>query len=152
MSPVLAEETVPVRQQAMEEGDPHAGGLRILVADDNHDAATTLSILLELDGHRTRVVHNGLDALLEATRQRYDAVLLDLGMPIMDGFQAAAALGRLQPAPVLIACSAWDDAGTRRRAFDRGFAMHLRKPVELDLLRRALSRVWAAARRRSGSG
>jgi CheY-like chemotaxis protein len=128
-----------------------ASGLRILVADDNHDAATMLSILLELDGHRTRVVHNGLDALREATRERYDAVLLDLGMPIMDGFQAAAALAGLRPAPVLIACSAWDDAGTRRRTFDRGFAAHLAKPVPLETLRAALGGVRAVAARRSSS-
>lgn len=95
-------------------------------------------MLLELEGHRTGTVHSGLEAVLAATRVRYDAVLLDLGMPVMDGFQAAAVLGQLWPAPALIACSAWDDAETRRRTADLGFSMHLRKPVCFRVLKAAL--------------
>ena len=95
-------------------------------------------MLLELEGHRTGTVHNGLEAVREAARVRYDAVLLDLGMPVMDGFQAAAVLGRLWPAPALIACSAWDDAETRRRTAELGFSMHLRKPVCFQVLKAAL--------------
>jgi CheY-like chemotaxis protein len=121
-----------------EENDQHRRGLRILVVDDNHDAATSMSMLLELEGHRTGTVHNGLEAVREATRVRYDAVLLDLGMPVMDGFQAAAVLGQLWPAPALIACSAWDDAATRRRTADLGFFMHLCKPVCFQVLKAAL--------------
>jgi CheY-like chemotaxis protein len=68
-------------------------------------------------------------------------VLLDLGMPIMDGFQAAVALGQLRPAPLLIACSAWDDVETRRRTSALGFSAHLTKPVPFDLLKAALERV-----------
>lgn len=74
-------------------------GLRILVVDDSHDAARSMAMLLELEGHRTGTAHNGLEAVREATRVRYDAVLLDLGMPVMDGFQAAAVLAQLWPAP-----------------------------------------------------
>lgn len=113
-------------------------GLRILVVDDSHDAARSMAMLLELEGHRTGTAHNGLEAVREATRVRYDAVLLDLGMPVMDGFQAAAVLGQLWPAPALIACSAWDDAETRRRTTDLGFSMHLRKPVPFPVLKAAL--------------
>lgn len=90
--------------------EPHHRRLLILVVDDNHDGAVMLSTLLELKGHQTNTVHNGLDAVRAATLAHYDAVLLDLGMPIMDGFEAAAALGQLRPAPVLIACSAWETA------------------------------------------
>ncbi|NPC54905.1 response regulator [Caenimonas soli] len=118
--------------------DQHQRGLRILVVDDNHDAASMMSALLELEGHRTSTAHNGLEAVREATRVRYDAVLLDLGMPVMDGFEAAAVLGQLWPAPALIACSAWDDAETCRRTADLGFAMHLRKPVPFEVLKAAL--------------
>lgn len=109
-----------------------------ILVDDNHDAARSMSMLLELEGHRTGTVHNGLEAVREATRVRYDAVLFDLSMPIMDGFQAAAVLGQLWPAPALIACSAWDDAETRRRTADLGFSMHLRKPVCFQVLKAAL--------------
>jgi len=119
--------------------EPHQKRLRILVVDDNHDGAMMLSTLLELNGYETNTAHNGLDAVRAAARVHYDAVLLDLGMPIMDGFEAAAVLGQLRPAPVLIACSAWDDAQTCRRTADLGFSAHLRKPVPLEALEAALS-------------
>lgn len=119
--------------------EPHHKRLRILIVDDNHDGAMMLSTLLELEGHQTGTAHNGLDAVRAAARAHYDAVLLDLDMPIMDGFEAAAVLGQLRPAPVLIACSAWDDAQTRRRTTDMGFAAHLCKPVPLKALEAALS-------------
>jgi CheY-like chemotaxis protein len=118
--------------------DQHQPGLRILVVDDNHDGASSMSMLLELEGHRTGTAHNGLEAVREATRARYDAVLLDLSMPVMDGFEAAAVLRQLWPAPALIACSAWDDAETRRRTADLGFSTHLRKPVSVQVLKAAL--------------
>jgi len=127
-------------------------GLRILVVDDNHDAAIMLSALLELVGHRTSTAHNGLDAVEAATRVRYDAVLLDLGMPIMDGFQAAAVLGQLRPAPLLIACSAWYDAETRRRTANLGFSAHLCKPVPLEALEAALRQVRPAVPNETNSG
>ena len=122
----------------MHEEGPDQRGLRILIVHDNHDAANTLSMLLQLKGYKTDTAHNGLDAVRVATRVRYDAVLLDLGMPVMDGFQAAAVLGQLRPAPLLIACSAWDDAECRRRTADLGFIAHLTKPVPLHLLEAAL--------------
>ena len=118
--------------------DSHHRSLRILVVDDNFDTAATLSALLEFSGHRTALAHNGLDAVSAATRMRYDAVVLDLGMPIMDGFQAAAALRQLNPPPILIACSAWDDTETRKRTAALGFAAHLRKPFPLAALENAL--------------
>jgi CheY-like chemotaxis protein len=120
--------------------DPHHRSLRILVVDDNPDTAATLSALLEFSGHRTALAYNGLDAVSAATRMRYDAVVLDLGMPIMDGFEAAAALRQLNPAPILVACSAWDDAETRKRTTELGFVAHLRKPFPLAALEDALRR------------
>jgi len=122
----------------MHEEDRRQKGLRILIVDDNYDAAAMLSTLLKLKGHQTGTAHNGLDAVRAATKVRYDAVLLDLGMPIMDGFQAAALLRQLQPAPILIACTAWGDAEIRRRTADLGFSAHLTKPVALDALEAAL--------------
>lgn len=82
--------------------EPRKRRLRILVVDDNHDGAMMLSNLLELNGYQTNTAHNGLDAVRAAGSAHYDAVLLDLGMPIMDGFEAAAVLGQLRPAPVLL--------------------------------------------------
>lgn len=125
----------------MHDDDQRQRGLRILVVDDNEDAASTMSTLLEFEGHRTSTAPNGLEAVRKATQVRYDAVLLDLNMPVMDGFQAAAALSQLRPAPALIACSALDDAETRRRTADLGFSKHLRKPVPFQVLKAALREV-----------
>jgi CheY-like chemotaxis protein len=122
----------------MHDDDQRQRSLRILVVDDNEDAANSMSTLLEFDGHRTSTAHNGMEALGKVRRVRYDAVLLDLNMPFMDGYQAAAALIKLCPAPALIACSALDDAETRRRTADLGFSKHLRKPVPLQELRAVL--------------
>jgi CheY-like chemotaxis protein len=99
----------------MHEYDPEHSSLRIFVVDDNYDVAATTSMLLELVGHRTGTAHNGRDAITAVTRDRHDVVLLDLQMPIKDGFTAAGVLGQLRPAPKLIAQSACDDAEARRR-------------------------------------
>jgi len=122
----------------MHEHGPGKMHLRILVVDDNHDAAISLSMLLQLEGYQTGTAHDGLAAVREATRVRYDAVLLDLGLPVMNGFEAAAALRQLQPTPVLIACTAWGDAETRKRTADSGFSAHLIKPVPLGVLKAVL--------------
>ena len=90
----------------MHDDHPPQGRVLVLVVDDNEDAATTLSLLLELVGHRTGTAYNGQDAVTAAAENRYDAVLLDLNMPVMDGFEAARVLGQLRPAPKLIVCSA----------------------------------------------
>lgn len=137
-----------------EEDDPDPGQLRVLVVDDNRDAAVTLSALLELKGYQTGTAHDGHEAVRAAIRFRYDAVVLDLGMPIMDGFEAAAALGQLRPAPILIAHSAWDDAETRRRTAELGFSAHLTKPVRLEVLEAALAlaRQTKSGRRRRHGG
>ena len=118
--------------------EPRRRHLRILVVDNNEDSAWSLSALLAINGHQTNTAHNGLEAVRAAASAHYDAVVLDLGMPIMDGFEAAAVLGQLRPAPVLIAYSAWDDEQTRRRTADLGFAAHLSKPVPLKGLEAAL--------------
>lgn len=122
----------------MHEHGPGQSDLRILVVDDNHDAAMSMSMLLQLEGYQTGTAHDGLAAIVEATRVHYHAVLLDLGLPVMDGFQAAEALRQLQPAPVLIACTAWGDAETRKRTADSGFYAHLVKPVPLAVLKATL--------------
>jgi CheY-like chemotaxis protein len=124
--------------------------LRILVVDDNSDAAETLAVLLEIMGHQATTAGDGLEAVQMATREPYDVVLLDLGMPIMDGFQAAVFLRQLEPAPLLIACSAWCDADSRRRTTELGFSAHLPKPARLQVLEAALEPAYC--RLETGSG
>jgi CheY-like chemotaxis protein len=133
------------KESTVHEDNFEQSGLRILVVDDNRDAATLLSLALELTGHRTGTAHNGRDAVDAATRHRYDAVLLDLHMPVMGGLEAASLLQQLRPAPKLIAYSAWDDAEARRHTSAAGFSAHLGKPCELRVVEATLERLCAPA-------
>jgi signal transduction histidine kinase len=113
---------------------------RILVVDDNRDAAETLGMLLELSGAHTRVVHDG-QAALEAFRSyRPAVVLLDLGLPGMDGYEIARRL-RDEPGGVhakLIALTGWGQEEDRRRSRAAGIDHHLVKPVDMRALEAAL--------------
>jgi len=106
--------------------------LSVLVVDDNPDAAESLALLLRAAGHETRVAWNGLDALDAARESRPDVVLLDLGMPCMNGYETAH---RFREDPVtrsvvLVAVTGWGSEEDRRRTRAAGFARHLVKPVD----------------------
>jgi len=108
--------------------------LSVLVVDDNPDAAESLALLLRAAGHETRVAWNGLDALEAARESRPDVVLLDLGMPCMNGYETAH---RFREDPVtrsvvLVAVTGWGSEEDRRRTRAAGFARHLVKPVDPD--------------------
>jgi PAS domain S-box-containing protein len=114
--------------------------LRVLVADDNRDAADSLALLLSLDGHTVRIARDGREALLLAESQRPEVALLDIGMPGLDGYELARRL-RADPRHAgvrLIALTGWGQDEDRRRALDAGFDHHLTKPVDLDDLARLL--------------
>lgn len=113
---------------------------RILVVDDNVDAAQTLCELLRLQGHEARAVHDGPAALQLNTQWRPDVALLDIGMPQMDGYELAARLRAQAPAtgplPWLVAVTGWGQQSDRQRSAAAGFDDHLVKPVDpLALLR-----------------
>jgi PAS domain S-box-containing protein len=128
------------------EPEPHAphsaGRLKILVVDDNVDAATSLAMLLELEGHVTSVAHSGLGALTAVNDFRPDAVFLDIGLPDISGYEVAR---RLRAAPAaertarLIALTGWGSEEDRRQALAAGFDSHLIKPVDPMELGAALS-------------
>jgi CheY-like chemotaxis protein len=116
-------------------------GRRILVADDNQDAADSLAMILEMDGHDVRVAHDGRAALSVAQTFRPDIVLLDIGMPRLNGYEVAQAL-RQEPwgADIrLIALTGWGQESDRQRAAEAGFDCHLTKPVDPDALETMLS-------------
>jgi CheY-like chemotaxis protein len=116
-------------------------GRRVLIADDNQDAADSLAMLLEMGGHDVRVVNDGRSALSVAHSFRPDAVLLDIGMPQLNGYDVARAL-RKQPwgnGLTLIALTGWGQDGDRQQAVDAGFDHHLTKPVHPDALDMLLS-------------
>jgi PAS domain S-box-containing protein len=113
---------------------------KILIADDNEDAAVSLGILLEQMGHTTRVVHDGVAAVEAAEVMRPDVVILDIGMPKLDGYAVARKIGEQSWSgdTVLIALTGWGQEADRRHARDAGFHHHLVKPVEPERLREIL--------------
>jgi PAS domain S-box-containing protein len=115
----------------------------ILVVDDNRDAADSLAMLLRCQGHQVQVAHDGPAALEAVKVKRPEIVLLDIGMPGMDGYDVARAF---RNAPeyrnlTLIAVTGWGQEEDRRKAQESGFDYHLTKPVNLEALQLALSRV-----------
>jgi CheY-like chemotaxis protein/two-component sensor histidine kinase len=120
--------------------DAALAGQRILVVDDNHDAADTLALLLESDGAEVRVAYDGRAALAAAEAFLPSSVLLDIGMPGMDGWEVARRLrqderfGGLR----IIALTGWGQDSDRRQTRNRGFSHHLTKPVSLEDLHQLL--------------
>ncbi len=114
---------------------------RILIVDDNVDAAVSLRLLLLSLGHVTTVAHDGVEALRIAAEFRPDVVLLDIGMPGLDGYEVARRLRRLRPdAPTeIIAVTGWGQPADREKSRDAGFDMHLVKPVDQSELAQILS-------------
>lgn len=109
---------------------------RILVADDNRDAASSLATVLALDGHDVRTADDGMQALAEAESFRPQIVLLDIGMPKRNGYDVARAI-RAAPwgaSMVLVAVTGWGQSDDKRRAMDAGFDRHFTKPIDLDVL------------------
>ncbi|HET7131703.1 MAG TPA: CHASE3 domain-containing protein [Gammaproteobacteria bacterium] len=107
-------------------------GLRIVVADDNRDAATSLAALLELESHRVEVVHDGPHALYALERSRPDVGLLDVGMPELNGYEVARR-ARAEPwgnGLTLVAITGWGQQEDRDRALDAGFDQHWVKPID----------------------
>jgi CheY-like chemotaxis protein len=114
-------------------GDPlplPQAGRRILVVDDNVDAAEMLAILLRRRGHLVEVAYDGPSALDVFDRFRPDAALLDIGLPVMDGYELAErVLRRAERAILLVAVTGYGQDTDRERSRAAGFAHHLVKPV-----------------------
>jgi CheY-like chemotaxis protein len=113
---------------------------RILVIDDNSEAADISAELLELHGYQTTVAYSGLTGLEAARTFQPHAILLDLGMPGMDGYQVASALRAVPDFDdvALVAFTAWGDIVTRQRVIDTGFDEHIIKPANLERILSAL--------------
>lgn len=113
---------------------------RILVIDDNAEAADISAELLELHGYQTGVAYAGLPGLEKARTFEPHAILLDLGMPGMDGYQVAQALRAIPDFDqvALVAFTAWGDVVTRQRVIDTGFDEHIIKPANLERILGAL--------------
>lgn len=115
---------------------------RVLVVDDNVDAADTLKMLLELEGHDVHAAYGAVEALEMARRLLPEVVFLDIGLPEMDGYEVArriraASAGR---ALQLIALTGYGQSNDKKRSMAAGFDVHLVKPVTLETLAEAVGR------------
>lgn len=116
---------------------------RVLVVDDNLDAAETLRMALEWEGHSVQTVHNGLDVASAASEFRPDVVLCDIGLPGIDGYEVARRL-RADPAyarTLLIALTGYASESDREATREAGFDVHLAKPLDFERLNQALRQV-----------
>jgi signal transduction histidine kinase len=116
---------------------------RILIVDDNRDAADTLAILLRFDQHEIHCVYDGEAALLSAKNFRPDVVLLDIGLPKLNGYEVARRIRSemRNNRPVLVAMTGWGGKEDRQRSHDAGCDFHLVKPVERSSLLKLLSHI-----------
>ncbi|PUA29873.1 MAG: hypothetical protein B0W54_04825 [Cellvibrio sp. 79] len=115
--------------------------LRILVVDDNVDAAQSLSLLLQFSGHTLFVAHGGLDALKIAQEHKPHIVFLDIGMPGMDGYETASAIRKTAGLEgiILVALTGWGAEEDKHRSREAGFNNHLIKPAQLDAIESLLA-------------
>ena len=105
---------------------------RVLVVDDNVDSAESMALLLRLQGHVVEIAHDGEEAIAIAERFRPEAMLLDLGMPKLNGFEVCQ---RIRQSPwgagvLMVAQTGWGQAQDRARTIEAGFDAHLTKPID----------------------
>jgi CheY-like chemotaxis protein/anti-sigma regulatory factor (Ser/Thr protein kinase) len=136
LAPDRADASVPAAHIVNETGPAR----RILVADDNEDAATMLAETLRLASHDVRVAHHGESACRVATDFRPEVAILDIGMPVMDGYEVAIRLRKQFGSAIrLLALTGWGQEVDRLRAAEAGFDRHLTKPVDIGELHRAIN-------------
>ena len=114
---------------------------RILVVDDNRDSAGTLRMMCELSGHQVHTAYDGLDAVEAAAKFQPDVILLDIGLPGLNGYEAARRI-RCQPRDkdlMMVALTGWGQKEDRDRSKEAGFDAHLVKPVDFDALKKLLA-------------
>ncbi|MDB4971128.1 MAG: hypothetical protein JWN44_6817 [Myxococcales bacterium] len=148
-SAALASRALAVVASAPQPRSP--GALRVLIVDDNEDAADLLADALAMLGYSTRVAHDGPEAIRVADEFAPDVGLLDIGLPVMDGYELA---GRLRGAPGgerlrLVAVTGYGQESDRRRAAEVGFDAHLVKPVQIDAVAALIAGYRAAGLRES---
>ncbi len=135
--------------------EPQADGLQtgkrqralsILVVEDNQDAAELMAAILEFEGCLVQVASDGVSAIAAAQKSVPDAILLDIGLPGMSGYELAQKLRGIEALrnTTLIAVTGYAPDEDRFRAAQSGFSHHLVKPVEMDVLRRILAQLSAA--------
>ena len=130
----------PQPAAAREDKAAPAEALDVLVVEDNADARETLQMLLELSGHRVRTAEDGPSGLAAGLEHKPDVMLVDIGLPRMDGYEVARRLHEAAGAsrPFMIAVTGYGTPEDRQRAMDAGFDAHVVKPVDYDALTQVL--------------
>jgi len=111
---------------------------RVLIVDDNQDSADSLAMLLELDGHDVRAVYSAMDALEQVTAFAPEIVLLDIGLPGMNGYDVAQRIKEMPQPPRLVAVSGYAQREDKERSTAAGFSTHLVKPVDIAALKKVI--------------
>ena len=138
---MLADKTMTAVTQASGGPGPSSRRFKILVVDDNHDSALSLAMMLSIMGHETRTAHDGESAVSAAETFLPEVVLLDIGLPKLNGYEVAQRL-REQPwgrAMFLIAVTGWGQEEDRQRSSEVGLDVHMVKPVEPAALEKLLA-------------
>ena len=146
--PVVAEASQDAQPQSAGSGYINPPSLRMLIVDDNRDAADSLGMLLRTTGNEIRTAYDGLEALQVASEFRPEVVLLDIGLPKLDGHEVAQRIRR-EPwgtRVCLIAVTGWSDESDRARSRAAGFDHHLVKPLDTAHLAQLLSAVERSTR------
>jgi len=134
--PALAEHPVVARSHQV-----HAGTHRVLVVDDNPDALSLLADALELRGYQIARAHDGPSALAVASQVHPEVALLDIGLPVMDGYELARRLRETDTELKLVAVTGYDQPGDFERTHRAGFSAHLVKPISLDRVQQTIDRL-----------
>ena len=137
--PVVVEASIPQTDKRDEPAAPKSL-LRILIVDDNQDGADSLGMMLKIMGNHTATAYDGQTGVEVAERFRPDVVLLDIGMPKLNGYEACQRI-REQPwgkSVILIAVTGWGQEEDRRRSHEAGFDHHMVKPVNPTALMKLL--------------
>jgi len=139
--PILVETPKPLPEPTANEPTTTTTGYRILVVDDNRDSATSLATLLNLTGNKTHTAYDGLEAVEAAATFRPDVILLDIGLPKLNGYEACRKI-REQPWSkdiVIVALTGWGQDEDRRKSQEVGFNGHLVKPADHAVLMKLLA-------------
>ena len=145
--PAEGEELQVLRRPAAVRRTASNTGLSILIVDDNQGAANSMQKLLDMRGHHTQVAYDGASALNLLATTTPDVVLLDIGLPDMDGYEVAGRIRAAGLATVIVALTGYGQSDDKRRAEDAGFDHHLTKPVGLADLEAVLSQVGSKSSR-----
>ena len=126
---------------------------KVLVADDNADAAQTLALILKMSGYDVHLAISGREALAVARREQPDAMFLDIGMPDMSGYEVAASVRREAwgEGALLVAVTGWGQPNDKQQAKAAGFNHHLTKPVDLEHVEQLLAAFSKTLESRYGS-